>query len=142
MQLMRKRESDVARHGSEVASAVASAESKWSSTLADERSKHRSEVSELGRQLKEARESVDSALSDVRRRHASELSEQEARLRGSWEEEKRAMQRQWAADEEARREAASLAAVAREREDAERNRQLSIERLEWMKERQKGEEGA
>ena len=86
--------------------------------------------------------STADTLSAMQQRHTSELSEQEARLRGSWEEEKQAMQRQWAADEEARREAVSLAAVAREREDAERNRQLSIERLEWMKERQKGEEGA
>ena len=101
-----------------------------------------STIAELRAKLEASATAAADAVTALKQQHANELLEQEARLRGSWEEEKRAMQRQWTADEEARREAASLAAVAREREDAERNRQLSIERLEWMKERQKGEEGA
>ena len=98
-------------------------------------------VARITAEADERRVMQEAMVSDLRARHALELEQRVGAAQRQAEEEKRAMQRQWAADEEARREAASLAAVAREREDAERNRQLSIERLEWMKERQKGEEG-
>ncbi len=67
------------------------------------------------------------ALGDTQARHETALRLQAAEHASSLERA---------------RDAAAAAAVERDRADSERARQASLERLEWMKERQRAEEGA
>ncbi len=89
------------------------------------------DVASGGRRLEEARAGFErdltAALADVRARCEADL---------------RACAVEAAQAKAQAREEAAAAAAERERQDGERARAASLERLEWMKERQQGEEGA
>jgi hypothetical protein len=89
------------------------------------------EVAEAARRLEGARADAEAelaaALGEARARHETALRLQAAEHASSLERV---------------RDVAAAAAVERDRADSERARQASLERVEWMKERQQAEEGA
>jgi hypothetical protein len=81
---------------------------------------------------------VEEARGEAAREVAAAVSEARARV----EVEQRACAAEVTSIQERARDAIAMAAVERDRQEGERARAVSLERLEWMRERQAAEEGA